>query len=62
MAKELMHLIGVYLEDAIDEIEVYAIVNSHWLKFVRGNGHLDRKKLNVCVGDDGMISEIVFTD
>ena len=61
MAKELMHLIGVYLEDAIDEIEVYAIVNSHWLKFVRGNGHLDRKKLNVCVGDDGMTAAAPFS-
>lgn len=62
MIKELTHLIGVKIEDAIDEIEAYAIINSHWLKFVQGNGNLDRKKLNVCVGDDGTIREIVFTD
>jgi hypothetical protein len=29
---------------------------------VEGNGHLQRKKLNVCVDTEGKISEFIFTD
>jgi hypothetical protein len=60
--QQLSHLLGEKLTDAIDEIEVYAVSNNHWLKVVEGNGHLQRKKLNVCVDTEGKISEFVFTD
>ncbi|HEY2245257.1 MAG TPA: hypothetical protein VGH47_13750 [Xanthobacteraceae bacterium] len=59
--RQLSHLIGEPLQEAIDEIEAFAIANHCWLKFVEGDGCLDRKKLNVCV-KDGTIREFIITE
>jgi hypothetical protein len=59
-SEPLSHLIGQRLEDAIDEIEMYAMMNYHALKFIAPHECLDRKKLNVCV-KDGTIKEFIFT-
>jgi hypothetical protein len=59
--KQVSHLVGARPEEAIDEIEVYAVINDQWLAVVQPNDCLDRKKLNVCVDREGKIREFVYT-
>jgi hypothetical protein len=60
--RALSHLVGSNIQDVIDEIEMFAVLNHHALNFVRPSDTLGRKKMNVCVADDGTIRQFVFTD
>jgi hypothetical protein len=59
--KALSHLVGSKLTEAIDEIEMFAVLERHWLRVVTPNDCLERKKLNVCVDLEGTIMEFVLT-